>query len=65
MVATPAPERVPREGERCGFEFSSWTEKPEPLGLDKDSALGVGGGGESGSSRRFDDWRVGDVDDGG
>lgn len=29
--------------------------------LDKDSTLGVGGGGESGSSRIIDDWRVGDV----
>ncbi len=31
--------------------------------LDKDSALGVGGGGTSGSSRRIDDWRVEVVDD--
>ncbi len=54
MVATPGAERVPRDGERCEFAFSSW--KTEPLVPDKDSALGVNGGGASGSSRMMDDW---------
>ena len=58
MVATPGPERVPRDGERCEFAFSSW--RTEPL---KDSALGVDGGGASGSSRMMVGWRVEVVDD--
>jgi hypothetical protein len=61
MVATPGPERVPREGERCEFAFSSW--RTEPLVPDKDSALGVVGGGASGSSRMRVGWRVEVVDD--
>ena len=61
MVATPGTERVPRDGERCAFAFSSW--RADPLVLDKDSALGVEGGGASGSSRMMDDWRVEVVDD--
>jgi hypothetical protein len=62
MVATPGPERVPRVGERCEFAFSSWR-RTESLELDKVSALGVDGGGASGSSRKMDDWRVEVVDD--
>jgi hypothetical protein len=58
MVATPGLERVPRDGERA---FSSW--RTEPLVPDKDSALGVDGGGASGSSRTMDGWRVEVVDD--
>jgi hypothetical protein len=61
MVATPGTERVPRDGERCEFAFSSW--RTDPLVPDKDSALGVDGGGASGSSRMMDDWRVEVVDD--
>ena len=53
MVATPGLERVPSDGERCEFAFSSW--RTEPLVPDKDSALGVDGGGASGL---MDDWRV-------
>jgi hypothetical protein len=56
MVATPGTERVPRDGERYEFAFSSW--RTDPLVSDKDSDLGVDGGGASGSSRRMDDWRV-------
>ena len=59
MVATPEPDRVPRDGVRC--EFSSC--KTEPLVLDTDSALGVDGGGASGSSRMMVGWRVEVVDD--
>jgi hypothetical protein len=61
MVATPGPERVPRDGERCELVFSSW--RTESLVPDKDSALGVDAGGASGSSRMMDDWRVEVVDD--
>jgi hypothetical protein len=61
MVATPHPERVPRDAVRCEFAFSSW---PEALELDKDSGLAATGddaGGVSGSSRSADGGRVGVV----
>jgi hypothetical protein len=58
MVATPDPERVPRDGVRCEFACSSCTEGPEPLTLGSDSGLGANGdrvGGASASSRKADD----------
>jgi hypothetical protein len=45
MVATPGPERVPRDEARCEFALSSC--RTEPLVPDKGSALAVVGGGTS------------------